>query len=249
MPMRTDSSLLPSPLPPTGQAGRAGKLQDLVDSGMLLQKGGQSLYVVLLLKAHHQAQVPALHLHILVARQSPEDGLFQAALQHGEVARASHAVEDGARQANPPVKIGKAQLQGPGASRHAVHIDDQQNWNVQDLGHLSGAGDLACVHAVEEAHHPFHHGHISSGEGRGKAAAHTFHPHHEGVEVTRRAAADSGMVRRVDEVRADLEGLHLQSARAQRSHEAQGNCGLTHTAVGARDEDGGNAAERGASIC
>ena len=64
------------------------------------------------------------------------------------------------------------------------------------------------------------------------------------VKIEGRATANGRMVGRVDEVRADLEGLDLQATLSQSGHEAQGNRGLADAAVGARNEHGRDLRQR-----
>ena len=60
---------------------------------------------------------------------------------------------------------------------------------------------------------------------------------HPAVEVVRGPAGCDCVVRGVDEVRPDLEGLNDQSAPAQRADQPKREGGLAHTAVCASDDD------------
>jgi len=104
---------------------------------------------MLFLKAHHQTQVAALHLPLLIARQGGVDRLFEAALEHIKVPLASHPVEDGTGHSQFGIELDKSLLYGRCAAGHAVHIDDQENRNIQDPGHLGGAAHIPPVHAVK----------------------------------------------------------------------------------------------------
>ena len=191
---------------------------------------------MLLLKTHHQAQVTAFHLHLSFSGQSSIDWLFQAALEHRKMADASYLIQYCSHQTHFWVKAGKTHLHGSGAARHAVHINDQEGRNVQDLGHLCSAAHIRPIHAVVEPHYTLNHSHVCSFKSGAEGATHAILAHHKGVKIERRAAANSRVVGWVDEVRADLEGLDLQATLSQRCHEAQGNCGLADAAVGASNE-------------
>ena len=104
---------------------------------------------MILLKAHNQPQVAAFHLHLFISGQGSEYGLRQAAFEHIQMPLASHPVEYRPRQPHPWIVAGKSQLHGGSTSRHAVHIDHQEDGYIQDLGHLSGAANLCAIHAVE----------------------------------------------------------------------------------------------------
>ncbi len=129
--------------------GQAWKLENPLDIGVLLQESCQEFRIMILLKAHNQPQMTAFHLHFLIPGQGSEDGFFQASLEHFQMPHASHPVEYRPLQPHPLVEARKSQLHGGRTSRHAMHIDNQENGYIEDFGHLSSAANLCSIHAVE----------------------------------------------------------------------------------------------------
>ena len=92
--------------------------------------------------------------------------------------------------------------------------------------------------AVEHPHDTFYHGNIASGAGPLEQFKHRRVVAEPGVQVAAGHAAGHFMVGGVDIVGAGLEGLHLEAATGQRSHDAGGDGGLAHPAAHSRYYDG-----------
>ena len=187
-----------------------------------------------------QAEVALRDHQVGGARQSAEDGhaIADGVTDHVGMSFATDVVENDSRNPDRGVETHVAVDQRRGTAGHRAGVDHENDGEVQQLGHLGGAPAVAlALAAVEEAHDPFDHGGVGIGRRRREPLPIDVGPEHPAVEVAGGTAARMPVMERVDEVGADLEGLHGEAATPERPDQAERNRRLAYPAVGAANHD------------
>ena len=140
---------------------------------MLLDQRCELLDVVLAcLVWQVKAEVAFGHDEVGGAGEGAEDrdGSGDGVADHVGVRLAADVVEDHAGDAEVGIEAGEAVDERGGAAGHRARVDDEDDGELEQLGHLGGAAAVALSFAaVEEAHHAFDHGDVGIGGGAAKA--------------------------------------------------------------------------------
>ena len=116
-------------------------------------------------------------------------------------------------------------------------VDDEEDRGAEPFGDLSGAAALVVVVAVEEGLAALDDGDVGVGGEAGDAREVVLAAQHPPVEVERGAPGGGLVEERVEQVGANLETLHAETALAKRRHQTHREGGLTHASLRAGDDD------------
>src|SRR6266487_5983740 len=114
---------------------------------------------------------------------------------------------------------------------HGTCVNDQHDRCLEDLCNLGSTSQVAgTTLAIIEHHHPLDHGDLSRGSSHTKNVQHTAGWHHPGIQVIAGSGCGQGKMGRVDIVRPNFEGLHLDAARAYMGNERRRHGGFAYSA-------------------
>ena len=156
--------------------------------------------------------------------------------QPGPVPRRARLVGDHAGQADRRLELGESLDRGRQAAGRAVGIDDQNDRGAEQQGDFGGAAfQRRRRRPVEQAHDAFDHGQVGVRGGPGEELPHVVAGSHPGVEVVAGPARSPRQVGGIEEIGADLEGLHAQALAAERADQADRQRSLADAAAGSGD--------------
>ena len=213
---------------PRAAVGQA--VQGLVVQAALI--GGDKSQVA----AFERRQGPARH----GAQERRQPGGGERLGQPGMVARRAGLVGDHAGQPHLRLELGESLDRGRQAAGGAVGRDRQHDRGRQQQGDL-GRAPFQCRgrRAVEQAHDAFDHGQIGLRSGLGEELPHVVGRGHPGVKVVAGSAGGPRQVGGIEEIGADLEGLHPQPLLPQGANDSQRQRGLADATAGGGDDDSG----------
>ena len=152
-----------------------------------------------------------------------------------------HPVEDHPREVELRIEGFEAQHHRARAPRHRPGVGDQDHRRAEPLRDLGGRALVALgPPPVEAAHHTLDEREIGVRRVLRHGGAHVIARAHPAVEAVGRAPGHERVEAGIDEVGADLEGLHRETATAQRLEEAEGDRGLPDAAPHPRDDERGD---------
>jgi hypothetical protein len=147
----------------------------------------------------------------------------------GRVRFAAGVVEDESGYARAGVKLFEAARDGGDASRRLGNVHHEEHGRAEEFCDLRGGGAVVFeIAAVEKAHHAFDDGNVRARAGALENGCDAGIVEHPCVEVAAGASGGAAVPGGVDVVRPALEGLHDESARAQRGDEADDNGGFAN---------------------
>ncbi len=183
-----------------------------------------------------EAEVPLGRGKGLLAAQDAEHGhaeRIEGLAQQLLVPVRGDPVEDQPRHADLRVEAGEAVHDCRDRPGHRGAVHDQQHGRPQQLGHLSGRGQLARPGgAVEHAHDALDDRQVRAGGAVGEQRRDHARSRQERIEVAAGPPGGNSVVGRVDEVRTDLEARDPTPALREGRHQASGHGGLAHPGVG-----------------
>ena len=149
-----------------------------------------------------------------------------------------HPVEDHPREVELRIEGFEAQHHRARAPRHRPGVGDQDHRRAEPLRDLGRRALVALgPPPVEAAHHTLDEREIGVRRVLRHGGAHVIARAHPAVQAVGRTPRHEGVEAGIDEVGADLEGLHLETAAAQRLEQAEGDRGLAHAAPHPRDDE------------
>ena len=181
-----------------------------------------------------RAVVPSHRAEHGDAANAAGDGVFHEAFVRGVSGLVEHDAGDGEFVVECEVSL-EERGDGSGGLRGAV--DDEEDRGAEPFGDLSGAAALVVVVAVEEGLAALDDGDVGVGGEAGDAREVVLAAQHPPVEVERGAPGGGLVEERVEQVGANLETLHAETALAKRRHQTHREGGLTHASLRAGDDD------------
>src|SRR5258708_37508237 len=126
----------------------------------------------------------------------------------------ANAIGNHSRDADLWIELLKPQHRRGCTPGHRPRIDDQHDRCLEELGNLGSTAYAAgATLAIIESHHPLDHGDLSRGSSPTKYVQHTAGWQHPGIQVVAGPGCGQGEMGRIDIVRSNFEGLHLDASR------------------------------------
>jgi hypothetical protein len=133
------------------------------------------------------------------------------------------------RQAATRIKHLKSQNHRSDTPRTFPRINNQHDWQLEQLGDLCATTNFrAPALAVEQPHHAFSNDNVGAPRPVPQDTSVGLSPQHPRIKVARRSTAGPCVMAGIEKVGPAFERLHRKPAPSQTGYDRKRNCRLSH---------------------